>query len=166
MCGPSVFLFPTCNLCFPSGFRRYSCGFLRRSSRVANAVAHVSYCYPNLPCDVYYCFMVQIVVANVVLVVVVVVVVVVAASPPRSPPLLCCFFLRGHDRVGKTPRNTFKANARRTSTEGRYKDHLMVIACGLAEQCLSTTSPCLPRRATPLFISSVAPAASPSFVWP
>ena len=102
MCGPSVFLFPTCNLCFPSGFRRYSCGFLRRSSRVANAVAHVSYCYPNLPCDVYYCFMVQIVVANVVLVVVVVVVVVVAASPPRSPPLLCCFFFcAGMTGLGK-----------------------------------------------------------------
>ena len=76
------------------------------------------------------------------------------------------FFLRGHDGVGQTPRNTFKANARRTSTKGRYKDQLIVIACGLAEQCLSTTSPCLPRRATPLFISSVAPAASPSFVWP
>ena len=89
-----------------------------------------------------------------------------AASPPRSPPLLFCFFLRGHDGVGQTPRNTFKANARRTSTKGRYKDQLIVIACGLAEQCLSTTSPCLPRRATPLFISIVAPAASPSFVWP
>ena len=77
-----------------------------------------------------------------------------------------CFFLRGHGRVGQMPRNTFKANARRTSTEGRYKDHLMTIACGLAGQCLSTTSPCLLRRATPLFISSVAPAASPSFFWP
>ena len=49
---------------------------------------------------------------------------------------------------------------------GRYEDHLMVVACGLAEQHLSTTSPCLLGRATPLFISSLPPAASPSFLWP